>query len=307
MDTAMTDIASDTSFTADSEVEEEEFTDLHKDEPETSASKRSSCAGYLYAVAAGCNFAATKLGRTNVKDPEIGLTNRYQTSLVPLNVISMIPVVDTISAESLMKVYFARRRLEVQHEVFDMSTKEGRFDHEAWQGFAAILQQVNEANGGPLPEPVEFVRARREAAKEARRRERQTILNVQRREDLATKEAAREAAKAERKRDKEARDQEIKVRRDQEKQSRMEAQLKLISRFVDKHCIVGAPHKMSTTTFKIALEAANIAAIAYGDTGEGRNRCEIKHCMHLQGFAYKKSRGHYFFTGVAMLKSQSAV
>ena len=297
MHTAMTDTASDTRSTADSEVEEEES----NDEPDTYASKRdcskTSCAGHLYAVAAGCNFAATKLGRTNVKDPEIGLTLRYQTSLVPLNVIAMIPVVDTVSAESLMKVYFARRRLEVQHEVFDMSTTDGGFDHEAWQGFAAILQQVNEANAGPLPEPVEYVRARREAAKEARRRERLTKMNEQRQEEFAAKEAAREAAKAERKRDKEARDQEIKVRRNQEKLSRMEAQLKLISRFVDEHCIVGAAHKMSTTTFKIALEAANIAA----------NRCEIKHCMHVQGFAYKKSHGHYFFTGVALLESQSAV
>ena len=71
---------------------------LQNSDDEHDAALNTNKAGHLYAVAAGGNYAATKLGRSQVKDPDVGLKNRYQTSLCPLNIISVVPVVDHVVA-----------------------------------------------------------------------------------------------------------------------------------------------------------------------------------------------------------------
>ena len=212
--------------------------------------------GHLYGLAAGENYAATKLGRTRAKDPYEALKKRYQTSLVPLNIISIVPVVNSVVAEAWMREFFAKRRLEINHEVFDMTAADGGFDHEAWQRLLETLQMLNENSGGPLPEPVEFVRARREAQQAARRRELELEREANKKEREEQRLAAKAAEQAERKRKREEERAE-KQRIDAEKQAEARAikhaqTSEAISSFIREHCKYGADYTVSIAQFKEA-------------------------------------------------------
>ena len=193
-----------------------------------------------------------------------------------------------------MKVVFARRRLASRHEVFNMLAVSGDFDFEAWQEFVQILRHVNTLNGGRLPEPVEFVKLRREAARAAKKRR----AEIRKTETEARRLAELQATKAERKRKRqeESAAKEVQAKKAQdEARAQWHAELRaMLQDFIENHCVLGLNFKLPTTV----LQAEFTKFIQ-----EQVTSAVIKQLMLDVGFTYKKSNGHRFFPGLKLVKT----
>ena len=239
--------------------------------------------GYVYAVAAGSNYEVTKLGRTKSEDPHVCLTRRYQTVLTPLNIVATVPVVDNVVAEAVMKVYFAPRRVDHRHELFDMraADREGNcgFDHEAWVAFVNMLGELNRANGGPLPEPAEMVRSRREALRTATTRRRTDEMHV-----VQQAKRERERVRAEAVQRRADRIMSLAARAADVEENRLSTERKhrdAIKSFVEERCEIGRDFRVGGTTFREALNA---------DVEDAVSASAIKQVLQCSGFEYKHAR-----------------
>eukprot|EP00891_Asterochloris_glomerata_P005820 jgi/Astpho2/5820/fgenesh1_pg.00080_%23_69_t len=270
----MSDDGHDSTFESDSEEKEGNGTE-----------------GYLYAVAAGNHYSATKFGRTKSKDPVTSLIKRYQTSLVPLNIISVVPVVDYIVAEALMKVVFARRRLEARHEVFNMLAVSGDFDFEAWQEFVQILRHVNTLNGGRLPEPVEFVKLRREATRAARKREGKIRRKAAKARRQAELQAANEEKKRKRQEEAAAVEMQAKQARNDLKVQRHAELRPMLQEFIEKHCVLGVSFKLPTTVLQTKFTEYVESNVT---------NASIKRLMSDLGYSYMNSNGSRKYSGLKL-------
>ena len=269
-------------------------------------------AGYVYAVCTAGNYHNVKNGFTTVADPFQYINNQYARTMVPLEVIDVVPVVKACSMEKLSRIALAPYRIADNHEVFDLGDEHHQFRREVWDYVARMLRELNIKSKLTMPEDPSTVLARREAEREERRQaaEHKETLNqfaaesrCNRQERRARRKAESEGAKMRRKQAKEDRVREreaLKLAKAQEAQDKLDD---LLKDFIAEHCTVGREYKAETTGF---LESFN----ATTDVLPPVTSQAMAAMMKRQGYEKRRDQAvigrPHVFLGIASVQDSSS-
>ena len=160
-------------------------------------------AGYLYFCCKDGEFGNVKNGFTKKPDPVQYCHDEYSRTMVPLQILAIVPVADARLMEKISHHMLAPRRLADRHEMFDMSKSKGELDRELLDDVIEMIGKQTRMSGMKLPEAPEVIAERKKLAKiEAmeRRRERAAKRKVEREAEAAEEKRLAKQRKIETKR-----------------------------------------------------------------------------------------------------------
>ena len=249
--------------------------------------------GYIYWCSSQHDYAHVKNGYTTSHDPIAYCEEQYSRTMVPLEIIAVIPVANAALMEKLSHYALHPLRVHGRHEVFDLSLDDGSLDRTRLDSAIKVVTVATELSGLPLPEDPEIVAQRRVQEK--------FRLSELRRQQADKRKAERGAEKqAEKERVKQQRLEEVKQLAQDQKQER-ESQKRLyldkltsdINNFISSKCLQAPCLNVAVSSFKKILER-------HFNTNLTANN--IKKVMSNLGFRNRKTRTVRVFIGLSVIE-----
>lgn len=252
-------------------------------------------AGYCYFCCTQNNYAQVKGGMTCTADPYAYLNDNYARTMVPLQVLAVIPVSNARLMERLMFHMLTPKRIDPKHEVFNMTDGQGGFDNALWEQVVMLLKQCD-----GMSQLATAAEARNLKVERQKEREDKKAMRLQQQQDRRTARVARinkqtdyEDTRLERKREK----------KEQREREKADAKVEWLRKFAETmesflqyKCVSHPSSTVPTITFKQAFE------VHQGGHATSEN---IKNFMVKKGFRWadKKVRGKAVrsFFGITLL------
>lgn len=258
-------------------------------------------AGYLYGCCPKGQYNMVKIGVTCNQDPFIYVKTNYARTMVPLQIIFVLPMSNAPLMEKLTHHLLHTARLDDKHEVFDLMTSDGQLDSNRLEVVKELVMRCDSMAEKALPTAPEVIEEQHQAKEEARKG-RQALAEARdkKRADKRARRKAKEAQKQDQKQcstnaheDKRAANEA--QRRDSVNclMSRLDTELK---KFIEECCSTSPTSFVPTMVFKKAFEDySKLAATSMW----------LKPQMVALGFVWKdkKIRGKSVksFCGIRML------
>ena len=245
--------------------------------------------GYVYWVCSKGDYAHVKNGYTTKANPTEYCEEQYAKTMVPLEVIAVVPVANSTLMEKVSHHALHPVRVHGRHEVFDLSLPDGSLDRARLDSAIKVVTTLTELSGLPLPEDPDVI-AQRKALEKIRQAEARKVQTAKRKaEREAEKQAEKRCAKQRKVEEAEAASQEVRKQRADEKQKYLIAMAAKVHNYIDARCAKKFDAKIPVTVLKEAVEDYLKEKLAAQD---------LKTVMIRLGYVYKRSHGNTLFVGL---------